>query len=63
MKAAAKDRVTAVAISSRGKKKKAAGAPGEGEELDESQIDDLEDGGDVEVQADVEVEVEAEDAE
>ena len=45
-------RVTAVAISSRGKKKKAAGSQVEGEELDENQIDDLEDGAEaVEVEA------------
>ena len=44
MKTADKDRVTAVAISSRGKKKKASGAQVEGEELDENAIDELEDG-------------------
>ncbi|PNV67239.1 DNA gyrase subunit A [Enteroscipio rubneri] len=43
MKAAEDDRVTAVAISSRGKKKKAVVKPGEAEELDEDQIDDLDD--------------------
>lgn len=41
MKVADKDRVTAVAISSRGKKKSAK--PGSADELDESQIDDMED--------------------
>ncbi|CAK7032259.1 MAG: DNA gyrase subunit A [Paraeggerthella hongkongensis] len=41
MKVADKDRVTAVAISSRGKKKSAQ--PGSADELDESQIDDMED--------------------
>ena len=43
MKAAEDDRVTAVAISSRGKKKKASVKPGEAEELDEDQIDELDD--------------------
>ena len=59
MKTADKDRVTAVAISSRGKKKKTGGAQVEGEELDENAIDDLDDG--VEgTEAEVEVEVEVE---
>ena len=61
MKTADKDRVTAVAISSRGKKKKASGAQVEGEELDENAIDELEDG--AEGTAEIENVEEAENAE
>ena len=61
MKTADKDRVTAVAISSRGKKKKASGAQVEGEELDENAIDELEDG--AEGTAEIESVEEAENAE
>ena len=44
MNVADDDRVTAVAISTRGKKKKASVKPGEAEELDEDAIDDMEEG-------------------
>lgn len=62
MKAAENDRVTAVAISTRGKKK-TSGKVDEADELDESQIDEMEEaGGPVEESQTESVEVEVEEA-